>query len=105
VDICDKGQFFSLMEFDQLKTAIKSGEAFPLFTEGPIFHKPTFKVKKGVKTTEYNSERVPAYCDRILWRSVAGLGGAVSMVWSAQEVFSSDHKPVAARLYLECRCI
>jgi len=103
VEICSKGQYFDLMEFDQLKMAIKSGEAFPLFTEGPIFHEPTFKVKKGVKGTQYNSERVPAYCDRILWRSVAGLGGAVSMVWSAPEVFSSDHKPVAARLYLECR--
>jgi hypothetical protein len=105
VDICSKGQHSNLMEFDQLKMAISSGDAFPLFMEGPIFHEPTFKVKKGVKGVAYNSERVPAFCDRVLWRSVAGLGGTVSMVWSAPEVYSSDHKPVAARLYLECRCI
>ena len=51
----------------------------------------------------YQDERVPAFCDRVLWRSVVGLGGAVSLVWSAPAVSSSDHKPVAARLYLEIR--
>lgn len=96
--------YHELLEHDQLKAAMRSGEAFPGFMEGPISHGPTFKVRRE-RGVVYNSERVPAYCDRVLWRSVVGLGGAVSMVWSAPDVHSSDHKPVAARLYLECRCL
>ncbi len=51
----------------------------------------------------YNEKRLPAYCDRILWRSAAGLAGAMGPVQAAGGVSTSDHKPVAALLRLRPR--
>eukprot|EP00299_Pterocystis_sp_00344_P013216 c6454_g1_i2.p1 GENE.c6454_g1_i2~~c6454_g1_i2.p1 ORF type:complete len:284 (+),score=68.61 c6454_g1_i2:105-854(+) len=56
---------------------------------------PTFKMVRGSQT-EYNPQRIPSYCDRILYSSLPGLKHRVKqcVYSSAHNVTSSDHKPV-----------
>ncbi|CAI5480848.1 unnamed protein product [Closterium sp. Yama58-4] len=49
---------------------------------------------------KYNSKRLPAWCDRILWRSLPGCQLACTRYDAAHDVGSSDHKPVLAEFEL-----
>ncbi|OAE26899.1 hypothetical protein AXG93_4762s1090 [Marchantia polymorpha subsp. ruderalis] len=54
---------------DQLSRALKKGQAFNGFIEGPLSFKPTYKFDVG--TDNYDSshkERVPSWTDRILYK-------------------------------------
>lgn len=53
--------------------------------------------------TNYQDKRLPAYCDRILWRSASYLQVECDDYWCGSEVSTSDHKPVAALLHLTFR--
>ncbi|CAL6067838.1 4 [Hexamita inflata] len=53
-----------LMEFEQLHKVIVNKKAFVNFDEQRITFAPTYKFSK---PAEYDSERVPAWCDRILF--------------------------------------
>ncbi|VDM33499.1 unnamed protein product [Hydatigera taeniaeformis] len=58
----------TLMEYDQLKKAMKNDMVFLDFKEGEITFPPTFKYDKG--TMNYDSskkQRVPSYTDRVLY--------------------------------------
>jgi phosphatidylinositol-bisphosphatase len=92
-----EGKFKALMERDQLRAAIAANEAFLGFSESEPTFPPTFKVFRNHQV-EYTSQRTPAYCDRILWRSSPYLLAASIDFWSGEKVGSSDHKPVAALL-------
>jgi len=58
---------------------------------------PTFKVNR-VAGNEYKDQRIPSYCDRVLWKSMPSLAFCVKQVSlrSLPEVSTSDHKPVVA---------
>jgi hypothetical protein len=88
-----------LLASDQLVRARERGDAWVGFQEGDICHEPTFKVKRAVGF-EYNKQRSPAYCDRILWRSLPGVEARQEALWAAPQVASSDHKPVGASMAL-----
>ena len=89
------------MEMDQLHDSRHRGEAFAGFSEGAIKWAPTFKVKR-VRGTEYKDQRVPSYCDRILWKSMPALEGSLELTdyASVPLVSTSDHKPVYASFTL-----
>jgi len=95
----ERRQFKGLLETDQLRDAYKSGHAFFGFVEGEMDFKPTFKVERK-EGFNYVKSRLPAYCDRVLWQSTRGLKGKITRMWAAEDVASSDHKPVAANLRL-----
>jgi hypothetical protein len=90
-----------LLKYDQLKTSIISGKAFPGFSEGCITFPPTFKYDK--HTDHYDTshkQRIPAWTDRILFKSSsfaatreAGTVGVVEYD-SIQTATHSDHRPV-----------
>ena len=86
-----------LMRWDQLRASQAAGEAFAGFVEGPIDFPPTFKVQRRRGLT-YKDQRVPSYCDRILWRSMPALAADVTQLTyrALPEVSTSDHKPVCA---------
>ena len=82
----------NLLRRDQLLQAIASGCAFSNFNEGQVAFLPTFKFDKG--TSNYDTshkQRVPAWTDRIIFRS-----NKVSILEydSAAEARHSDHRPV-----------
>jgi len=90
----EKEKFSELFAKDQLTRELKAGNVMAGFTEGSYKHPPTFKVIKG-KKLEYNEERSPAYCDRVLWLSNTKDQIKDSGVRAAIDVITSDHKPIS----------
>ncbi|CDW90862.1 domain and endonuclease exonuclease phosphatase family protein [Stylonychia lemnae] len=66
------------------------------FIEGNIDFPPTYKFDK--KSNEYDSskkQRVPAWCDRILWKRNSKVNQQI--LKSIQDILFSDHRPVFAQ--------
>ena len=92
----------ALHRIDQLKVAQSRGEAFSGFREGTLAHAPTFKVERK-PGFQYKDQRVPSWCDRVLWKSMPPLADNIEQL--SLEAFpgvsTSDHKPVAATFSIE----
>eukprot|EP01062_Namystynia_karyoxenos_P052161 TRINITY_DN414_c0_g2_i1.p1 TRINITY_DN414_c0_g2~~TRINITY_DN414_c0_g2_i1.p1 ORF type:complete len:828 (+),score=244.38 TRINITY_DN414_c0_g2_i1:82-2565(+) len=114
-----------LWEDDQLRKAMQRCKLkprgqpllFPGFVEvdDPAFP-PTFKVipshkaekaAQGGASTEYDTKRVPAWCDRVLYSRLfthtADDSVKVRKYFSVPSLCTSDHKPVGAVLDLQVR--
>ncbi len=71
------------------------------FNEGKISFKPTFKFDK--RSDSYDTsdkQRVPAFCDRILYR---GKCLRVIRYWSGVNFRLSDHRPVCCLFELDVK--
>ena len=114
--------FDTLLEYDQLRTAMTSGAAFTEFSEMPIKFPPTYKFDLGTKTYDTShKKRDPAWTDRVLFwtKGEPNVGNDDSPAPSvaadsqdtkstvsnhitpcayqaAQNLLISDHRPVAA---------
>ena len=101
-DLISTGQMEQLLAVDQLRSARTRREAFVGFLEPQIAFAPTFKVERQVESS-WVSQRLPAYTDRVLWKSSPYLPVTCGGFWSATDMNTSDHKPVAAQLQLHHR--
>lgn len=94
----------SLFLIDQLKAMQAAGKAFVGFQEGLYGFSPTFKMKRAPDYV-YTEQRVPSYCDRVLWKSQPARSMDVRLdnLQAHPSVFTSDHKPVSAAFTVTCR--
>jgi len=97
LEMIEQLKFDELLTFDQLRNSRALGEGWAGFVEGDSAFAPTFKVRR-VENTTYKEQRIPSYCDRVLWKSMPALSTAVMQTFlrSVPGVSTSDHKPVVS---------
>jgi hypothetical protein len=96
-----------LQAADQLIKARQLGHAFADYNEAPLDFPPTYRYHKGVAPrthAAYNDEkqRIPAWCDRVLWRTWENVTLQPKFFNCVDTVTTSDHSPVHAAFDLTC---
>ena len=110
-ELVAKRDWASLRDRDQLKYAQRRGHAFVDFTEAVADYEPTFKVNRSLAPSPEQGYgmpknpkklRVPSWCDRVLWRSLPHLEGALAhkSTRPVPGVTTSDHKPLCSTFAL-----
>ena len=118
-----------LRKNDQLNVERGQGNTFHGFVEGETCFEPTYKYIPGAKIYDRRPEkkmRLPAWCDRILWKVSGGFSGMSStkgggrdgtagkaggddlvqlLRYGRSEQVTSDHKPVHAVLNVQVKTI
>ncbi|SCU71607.1 endonuclease/exonuclease/phosphatase, putative [Trypanosoma equiperdum] len=84
---------------DQLNRERAKGEVFRGFKEGNLFFRPTYKYELRSRNYSTTDKRIPAYCDRVLFKKPAQscVGKVrIRLYTDVQAVQTSDHRPVVA---------
>ena len=91
------GNITHLLSQDQLVKELQVNPRFSLqlFKEAPITFLPTYKYDQGSDTYDTSEkQRIPAWCDRILWRSFTP-EYTHNLHYQRYEVDVSDHRPIS----------
>ncbi|KAJ3349116.1 hypothetical protein GGF32_005792, partial [Allomyces javanicus] len=89
-----QNRLLDLLRRDQLTVQRAHARAFAGYTEGEVTFAPTYKYNNGTHTYDTSEKnRIPAWCNRILYKSLAKLN---LVVYKRAELLVSDHKPVLA---------
>lgn len=106
VDAVESGNLSKLSEHDQLHQSRQRDAAFMLrkFHEGRLTFNPTYKYDPGTDRYDTSEKRrVPAWCDRILYR---GSRDKVRQTeYRRHELRVSDHRPVSGRFVMRVKTI
>lgn len=93
------GDIKQLLQYDELLREKSASRVLHGFKEGDINFPPTFKMQKEC-TNVYSQKRMPAWCDRVLWRNLEGCDGKFLSYTYCPTISTSDHKPVSATFAL-----
>ncbi|XP_028418102.1 inositol polyphosphate 5-phosphatase OCRL-1-like [Dendronephthya gigantea] len=92
----DEVEYEYLLEHDQLIKQMRNEKCFQMFKEGWIRFQPTYKYNPGTDNWDSEKDRIPAWCDRVLWWT-SGNNSVQQMAYtSCHQLKLSDHKPVHA---------
>eukprot|EP00162_Nutomonas_longa_P009051 comp18996_c0_seq1/m.34986 comp18996_c0_seq1/g.34986 ORF comp18996_c0_seq1/g.34986 comp18996_c0_seq1/m.34986 type:complete len:548 (+) comp18996_c0_seq1:194-1837(+) len=89
-----QGDLATLYESDQLNIERRNHRVFVGFDEAPIHFNPTYKYERGNRVYTEEKQRIPSWCDRILWKSLPESSVHCLTYEAADEVTTSDHSPV-----------
>ncbi|KAG0587749.1 hypothetical protein KC19_2G188700 [Ceratodon purpureus] len=84
-----------LLKYDELRKEKGASRILAGFKEGEITFPPTFKMQRDF-LDHYDQKRMPAWCDRVLWKTLQGCHSYLISYFSAPSILTSDHKPVGA---------
>ena len=88
-------QWSELVAYDQLLQERRDGRAFAGFCESAITSRPVCRPNKDVY--ENAKQRVPSWCDRVLWRAHPSYAVEPQAYDYAPAIMTSDHRPVQHR--------
>lgn len=89
------GEYKELLQYDELRKEKAASRVLHGFKEGEIQFPPTFKMQRE-STNMYDQKRMPAWCDRVLWRTLQGCHVKLLSYTYCSQILTSDHKPVRA---------
>ncbi|KAH7474199.1 Phosphatidylinositol 3,4,5-trisphosphate 5-phosphatase 2B [Phytophthora ramorum] len=94
-------KWVTLNQNDQLKHQVEGKKTLTGWELPPALFPPTFKRVRH-SLDEYLLERVPSYCDRVLYKSLPGLRTNIKLQRFScfEAIATSDHKPVAAAFHV-----
>jgi hypothetical protein len=106
LEMIRKSDVAKMIEHDQLRLVQRQRIAFFGFEEMPITFAPTFKLNPNCDASmdpkdRYSTDRVPAYCDRIVWRALPHVSVKCENYKSHPDVLTSDHTPISANMTLK----
>jgi hypothetical protein len=83
---------------DQLRYQLQEQKALVGWELPPALFAPTFK-RERESLNRFNPQRVPSYCDRVLYKSLPALRSNLQCLsfQSVDAIATSDHKPIVAR--------
>jgi hypothetical protein len=100
IKLCEQKDWPTLLKHDQLNNERAAENSFLDFEEQPIQFLPTYRFNRGDRTWSEEKMREPAWCDRVLWKSVHK-GRVRGLEYNCcNDIMSSDHSPVYAILSL-----
>lgn len=101
----DDSAFKDMIVYDQLKRAMKLEIVFENFKEPEILDfRPTYKYDINSDSWDSSAkQRLPAWCDRILWWNRRGVRIRQKIYDSVPSIKLSDHRPVRALFYVAVR--
>jgi len=100
----NKGATQRLLDADQLGRERQKHSVFYGWKEGPILFNPTYKYEIGNREYTAEKNRVPSWCDRVLWKSLPGTYRVHQTNYSCSDsITTSDHSPVFATFMLKAR--
>jgi len=93
-----KRDWTTLARSDQLCHEKRHNRCFLQFHEANIFFPPTYRYLRGIYPRVYDEAklRIPAWCDRIMYRTLPDVPFDQTNYCSADTIVSSDHSPVYA---------
>ena len=96
-----------LRDKDQLNIERAKGNVFQGWSEGVLEFPPTYKYQPGTDMYDRRPEkkiRAPAWCDRVLWKSLHP-SAVRQLNYRCAQLHPSDHKPVSSMLSCDLRTI
>lgn len=89
----------TLLANDQLRHQIAEKKALLGWELVPPTFAPTFKRERLAAEPTFNPQRVPSYCDRVLYKSLPGWKSNLQCTSfdNVEAIATSDHKPVVAQ--------
>ncbi|KAJ7802539.1 DNase I-like protein [Mycena olivaceomarginata] len=98
-----ESRYETLLQYDQLKSAVRANKAFDMFSEGPITHLPTYRFNAGLLKDDlgYDLKRRPAWTDRVLFTSNVFAPVQQLSYTGHPQITQSDHRPVSAEFTIE----
>eukprot|EP00939_MAST-03C_sp_MAST-3C-sp1_P001722 g1722.t1 len=104
IKMIDEGAREELLELDQMsRQRAMDSMTFGGLEEGPIYFKPTYKLKPNTGKYATKKKRIPSWTDRILFRGVGSDVPKILSYRSLDHVRTSDHLPVEATFEISFR--